>query len=154
MKKAQWKQDPRERAFGKDARDVLNAKLSAYVQELEEKIAYLKQRMHAQEANWDAQRESFLGRIQRLQPQAQAYNFLRQTGVVLADDQEFKHLKGEDMDAFFGMAPAPKVSQYLWQKALLGQQQVEQEINAEFEKAFHEYMLTGTGATKWPQPQK
>lgn len=159
MKKAQWKQDPRERAFGKDPREILNAKLTEHVQNLEEKIAYFKQRMHAQEANWEAQRENFLRRIKEMQPKTQAYNFLRQTGVVLASDEEFKHLKDEDMDAFFGIEPPPKVTQNLWQRAMMAtspgkiiapsilQQDVEKLLNAEFEKAFQEQMLTGNGGT-------
>ncbi len=161
MKKAQWKQDPRERAFGKDPREVLNQKLTERVQDLEEKIAYLNQRYAAQKENWDAQRESFLARIKRLHDKAEAYTWLRNAGVVVTSDEEFKHLKGEDMDAFFRMEPAPKVSPHKWQEAMMNAnarpvalQEVEQEINAAFEKAFHDYMLTGTGATKWPQPQK
>ncbi len=161
MKKAQWKQDPRERAFGKDPREILNAKLTEHVQNLEEKIAYLKQRMHAQEANWGGQRENFLRRIKEMQPKTQAYNFLRQTGVVLASDEEFKHLKDEDMDAFFGIEPPPKVTQSLWERAMMAvnkqptkivatpglQQQVEKLLNEKFEEEFQKSILQGTSAT-------
>ncbi len=162
MKKAQWKQDPRERAFGKDPREILNAKLTEHVQNLEEKIAYLKRRMHARELSWGEQREGFLRRIKELQPKEQAYNFLRQTGVVLASDEEFKHLKDEDMDAFFGIESPPKVTPNLWQTAMTAiinkpptqsiapsilRQDVEKLLNAEFEKAFQEQMLGGTSVT-------
>jgi hypothetical protein len=172
MKKAQWKQDPRERAFGKDPREVLNQKLTERVHELETWVAHLKQSLALRSAHEEEQRKRLSDRIKDLQPQAQAYAFLRHEGVVLTNGEEFKHLKGDDMDAYFGIESPPKVTQNLWQSAMLAnlpskaamlanpptkimappflQQQVEQLINAEFEKSFNECMLTGTGTTKWP----
>lgn len=160
MKKAQWKQDPRERAFGKDPRELLNQKLTEHVQDLEEKIAYLNQRYAAQKENWDAQRESFLARIKRLHDKAEAYTWLRNAGVVVTSDEEFKHLKGEDMDAFFAIKPNhPKP---LWQtmmenqlntqaagqtatQALL-QAQIEAQIK-KCQQEWEESILRGTSAT-------
>lgn len=161
MKKAQWKQDPRERAFGKDAREVLNAKLSAYVAELEQTLAHTRARHRAQQDRMEENLQNYADRVQDMSAMVTAYKFLRQEGVVLTHNEEFKHLKGEDMDAFFGIAPL-KTPQGLWQQAMTAlnnkptktivpsilQQDVEKLLNAAFEKSFNEYMLNNTDANK------
>lgn len=97
MKKAQWKKDPRERTFGKDPREVLNDELTAalkkanaIIQDQNRRIGWLK--VHLEETQQRA-RELYKFRY--------AYMRLRNMGVVVTHNEEFKHLKEDDMDAFF-----------------------------------------------------
>lgn len=106
MKKAQWKQDPRERSFGKDPRDVLNDNLTKALHEANEKIAVLKETGRDQRAILEQQRDQLLTRNKR----ERAYTWLRAKGVVVEDEGEFKHLQGSDMDAFFKITEDRKVA--------------------------------------------
>ena len=103
MKKAQWKADPRTRAFGVSPRELR-------IQELEGELHALK------EANelWRYKAQHYQNEQNRLADQLSplyqyraAYKWLALTGVVLEHEEEFKHLKGADMDAFFGLKAPP-----------------------------------------------
>lgn len=109
MKKAQWKETPRDRAFGvprhSDIEKLqmqvadLMARLTQQVQRNEiwqDRVSQLKEQIDAQ-----SKRAMALADIHR------AYKFLRITGVVMEHEGEFKHLQGEDMDKFFGITQRP-----------------------------------------------
>jgi hypothetical protein len=97
MKKAQWKQSPRERVFNEDPRDKLNRELSTALAAATEKIERYKDKQAMYEDRLTgANRElDEAGKVRA------AYRFLRNKGVVVEHNEEFKHLQGDDMDAFF-----------------------------------------------------
>lgn len=99
MKKAQWKQDPRQRAFGKDPRDALIDTLTDRLKIAETQISTLRATDDAR-----VQRIKDLNAYDRHKhAQVNAYQFLRNAGVVMEHNGEFKHLQGKDMDAFFNI---------------------------------------------------
>lgn len=102
MKKAQWKQSPRERVFNEDPRDKLNRELSIALAEATEKIERHKHKQSMYEDRLTrANRElDEAGKVRA------AYRFLRNKGVVMEHNEEFKHLQGDDMDAFFDIKEA------------------------------------------------
>lgn len=154
MKKAQWKKDPRERTFGKDPREVLNDELTAalkkandIIQDQNRRIGWLK--VHLEETQQRA-RELYKFRY--------AYMRLRNMGVVVTHNEEFKHLKEDDMDAFFDIDLGPKTPTGLADV-------LTDELNAQFQKAYQQSMLYGnsvshifyddkTDALTWLPPQK
>lgn len=162
MKKAQWKETPRDRAFGvprhSDIEKLqmqvadLMARLTQQVQKNEiwlDRVSQLKEQIDTQ-----SKRLTALADIHR------AYKFLRITGVVMEHEGEFKHLQGEDMDKFFGITQLPPEPP---RGILRGH--IEEQINAQFQKALQQYMLYGTSATQifyddkmdaltWLPPQK
>lgn len=154
MKKAQWKKDPRERAFGKDPREVLNDELTAALKKANDII-------HQQNRRIDYMKEqsrSMQDRLSRIYEFRTAYLALRNTGVVMEHGGEFKHLQGEDMDKFFGIEMGPVRTDSL--KAMVNEQ-----LNAQFQKALQQSMLYGnsvshifyddkTDALTWLPPQK
>lgn len=102
MKKAQWKQPPLQR--------LVHNKQVERIANLEEELALTRQRFTVAEA-------ARAGLAQRVRAAAEAtaelrmyhtaYKFFRIVGVVLEYDGEFKHLKGVDMDEFFGFGDTP-----------------------------------------------
>lgn len=154
MKKAQWKKDPRERAFGKDPREVLNDEMAAALKKANDIIQDQNRKIGWMKAHIEEKTE----RIQTLNKYRHAYMRLRQIGVVLADAEEFKHLQGEDMDVFCGLDLGPKTPTGL-------RDMVERQVNAQFQKALQHSMLYGnsvsqifyddtTDALTWLPPQK
>ena len=105
MKKAQWKADPRTRAFGVDPRELRIHALEGELHALKEnnEMWRYKAQHYQNEVNT---REDKMGQLYQYRA---AYKWLALTGVVLEFEEEFKHLKGADMDAFFGLKePPPK----------------------------------------------
>ncbi len=99
MKKAQWKADPRTRVFGMDPRELR-------IQELEGELHALKEanelwRYKAQ--HYQNEVNTREDKLSQLYQYRAAYKWLALKGVVLEFEEEFKHLKGADMDAFFGL---------------------------------------------------
>lgn len=154
MKKAQWKKDPRERTFGKDPREVLNDELTAalkkandIIQDQNRRIGWLKEHLEEKQE-----------RVQALNKFRYAYMQLRNMGVVVAHNEEFKHLKDDDMDAFCGLD--------LGQKPPTGLKDViNEKLKTHFQKAYQQAMLYGnsvshifyddkTDALTWLPPQK
>ena len=154
MKKAQWKKDPRERTFGKDPREVLNDELTAALKKANDIIHQQNRRIEYMKE----QSRSMQDRLSRIYEFRAAYLALRSAGVVMEHGGEFKHLQGEDMDTFFGIERGP-VRAY----ALKGI--VNEQFNAQFQKAYQQAMLYGNSATQvfyddktdaltWLPPQK
>lgn len=170
MKKAQWKETPRDRAYGVPRHSDIE-KLNMQVADLMARLNLQLQKTEMWQSRVEHLKERYKeaqGRINELRMHSNAYKFLRAAGVVMEHEEEFKHLKGEDMDSFFGMdavepepvpEPVPEPSQGLLQDHVL------QSLNAQFEKAYWQYVTTGAGATKiyyddhldalpWQAPQK
>lgn len=162
MKKAQWKQDPRERAFGKDPRDVLNEELTAALKKANDIIQQQNSRF-AEVTQYLAQKQK---QVRELYEFGTAYRVLRNTGVVMEHGGEFKHLQGEDMDKFFGVDRGSATTQAFKK---MGKEEFrakfDEELRSKFNEAFSQHMLYGTGAThvtyddkedpfRWPAPQK
>lgn len=135
MKKAQWKKDPRERVFGKDPRETLNDELTAALKKANDTIQQQTRRVEWLNEHLEKKQEQ----LRKLYEFRNAYMKLRHMGVVLADAEEFKHLQGEDMDAFCGLDLRPKTPTEV--RAM-----VERETNSQFEKALQQWMLYGTSA--------
>lgn len=147
MKKAQWKQDPRERAFGKDQREVLNDQLTAALKQANDAIASQKCRIDSLRDALQAKQD----RIGELYKFREAYVQLRAKGVVLEHNEEFKHLQNEDMDEFFGIDLGPETARRSFDTAALGRQPTGllmprhmqsaalKIIQQEFEKAYQDY---------------
>lgn len=154
MKKAQWKKDPRERAFGKDPREVLNDELTAALKKANDIIHQQNRRIE----HMKDQTRSMQDRLSRIYEFRTAYLALRNTGVVMEHGGEFKHLQGKDMDKFFGIEMGPKTPAGL-------RDMVNEQLTAQFQKALQQSMLYGTSATQvfyddktdaftWLPPQK
>ena len=137
MKKAQWKKDPRERAFGKDPREVLNDELTAALKKANDIIH--QQNRHIE--HMKDQTRSMQDRLSRIYEFRTAYLALRNTGVVMEHGGEFKHLQGEDMDKFFGIEMGPKTPPGL--RAMFNDQ-----LNAQFQKALQQSMLYGNSVSQ------
>lgn len=112
MSKAQWKQKPIDRNFGQ--------KTLTHVERLEIKCAALKATLERVKTDlWHAanRAEKFQNayedvaneNVKMRQPRS-AYEWLRAKGVVVEHEEEFKHLKGEDMDKFFGIEETPRTT--------------------------------------------
>jgi hypothetical protein len=99
MKKAQWKADPRTRAFGMDPRELRIRELEGELHALKEanELWRYKAQHYQNEVNT---REDKMGQLYQYRA---AYKVLALTGVVLEHEGEFKHLKGDDMHEFFGI---------------------------------------------------
>ena len=154
MKKAQWKKDPRERAFGKDPREVLNDELTAALKKANNIIQDQNRRTEWLKEHLDGTQKQ----ARELYKFRHAYLRLRAMGVVVTHNEEFKHLKDEDMDAFFDIDLGPKT-----QTAL--RDTFNRHINTQFQKAYQQAMLYGNSATQvfyddktdtftWLPPQK
>lgn len=154
MKKAQWKKDPRERVFGKDPRETLNDELSAALKKANDIIQEQQRRVDWLKGHLNQKQEH----AQELYKFREAYMRLRSMGVVVTHDDEFKHLQGEDMDAFFKMDLGPKTPTRL-------RSMLEEQLNVQFQKALQQATLYGTSATQvfyddvqdtltWLPPQK
>lgn len=154
MKKAQWKKDPRERTFGKDPREVLNDELPAALKKANDIIHQQNRRIERLKGHAKDMQE----RIHALNKFRSAYMRLRNMGVVVTHNEEFKHLKDEDMDAFFDIDLGPKTPTGLADV-------LTDELNAQFQKALQQSMLYGNSATQvfyddktdaltWLPPQK
>ena len=154
MKKAQWKKDPRERAFGKDPREVLNDELTAALKKANNIIQDQNRRTEWLKEHLDGTQKQ----ARELYKFRHAYLRLRAMGVVVTHNEEFKHLKDEDMDAFFDIDLGPKT-----QTAL--RDTFNRHINTQFHKAYQQAMLYGNSATQvfyddktdtftWRPPQK
>ena len=135
MKKAQWKKDPRERAFGKDPREVLNDELTAALKKANDIIHQQNRRIEYMKD----QTRSMQDRLSRIYEFRTAYLALRNTGVVMEHGGEFKHLQGEDMDKFFGIEMGPRADSL---KAMVNEQ-----LNAQFQKAYQQAMLYGNSVS-------
>lgn len=101
MAKAQWKEPPRERAFGQHPAVQQNKDLKHKIFELEERIKIANTKNTVLKNAHQGLRE----RLQQYESANMRYKWLRSQGVVLEYDGEFKHLKGEDMDRFFEDTP-------------------------------------------------
>ena len=159
MKKAQWKKDPRERAFGKDPREALNDELTAALKKANDIIQDQNRRLGWLKKHLEERQE----RVQALNKYRHAYMRLRNMGVVLTHNEEFKHLKEDDMDAFFDIDLGPRVPTETGLRAMVYEQ-----INAQFKNAYYGHRqatLSGTSATQvfyddktdtlpWLPPQK
>lgn len=137
MKKAQWKKDPRERAFGKDPREVLNDELTAALKKANDIIHQQNRRIEYMKE----QSRSMQDRLSRIYEFRAAYLALRNTGVVMEHGGEFKHLQGEDMDKFFGIEMGPKTPTGL-------EDVITDKLKAQFQKAYQQAMLYGNSATQ------
>lgn len=99
MKKAQWKADPRTRAFGVDPRELRIRALEGELQELKEANEVWRYRVQ----HHQSEQSKLTEKVSQIYQYRAAYRWLALTGVVLEHEGEFKHLKGADMDAFFGL---------------------------------------------------
>ena len=106
MKKAQWKADPRTRAFGMDPRELRIRELEGELHALKEtnELWRYKAQHYQNEVNT---REDKMGQLYQYRA---AYKVLALTGVVLEHEGEFKHLKGDDMHEFFGIKEPPPIT--------------------------------------------
>ena len=156
MKKAQWKKDPRERTFGKDPREVLNDELTAALKKANDIIQDQNRRTEWLKEHLDGTQKQ----ARELYKFRHAYLRLRAMGVVVTHNEEFKHLKDEDMDAFFKIDLGPRVPAETGLRAM-----VYEGVNAQFQKALQQSMLYGNSATQvfyddktdtftWLPPQK
>ena len=112
MSKAQWKQKPIDRNFGQ--------KTLTHVERLEMECAALRATLERVKIDlWNAanREEKFRNAYQdatnechKLHCMRNAYKWLRAADVVVEDNEEFKHLKGEDMDKFFGIEETPRAT--------------------------------------------
>lgn len=107
MKKAQWKKPPLQR--------LAHAAQAERMDALEKELAIVR----SQYATVDSARKSLATRLRTatednasLRMYHTIYKFFRIVGVVIDYEGEFKHLKGADLDAFFGCdnTPASRVS--------------------------------------------
>jgi len=154
MKKAQWKKDPRERTFGKDPREVLNDELTAALKKANDIIQDQNRRVDWLKGHLEQKQEQ----ARELYKFREAYMRLRAMGVVVTHDDEFKHLQGEDMDAFFKMNLGPKTPTSL-------EDLINEKLKTKFQKAYQQALLYGNSATQvfyddktdtltWLPPQK
>lgn len=167
MSKAQWKQKPIDRNFGQ--------KTLTHVERLEMECAALKARLERVKTDlWNAMNraEKFQEAYQssanenyKLRSMRSAYHWLRDKGVVVEDNEEFKHLQGEDMDKFFGIEETPRATtkstalgslygasiptKLLTPKSM--QQEALRLIQMEFDKAYQQHI---SEHLKWQAPQK
>lgn len=105
MAKAQWKQTPRDRAYGTPRHTDIE-KLNMQIADLMARNDVLHQKYAMLMESRDRLREQtteLQSRIALLHQFRAAYLILRSRGVVMQDAEEFKHLQNEDMDAFFGV---------------------------------------------------
>lgn len=133
MAKAQWKEPPRERAFGQHPAVQQNKDLKHKIFELEERIKIANTKNTVLKNAHQGLRE----RLQQYESANMRYKWLKAQGVVLEYDGEFKHLKGEDMDRFFEDTPPSKSS---YTQALA-------EAIQQTKAAVTQTMLYGTNAT-------
>lgn len=102
MKKAQWKQTPLQR--------LVHNKQVERIADLEEGLAMTRERWavaEAARANLAQRIRTATEATAELRMYHTAYKFFRIVGVVLEYEGEFKHLKGADMDEFFGFGDTP-----------------------------------------------
>jgi len=107
MKKAQWKKPPLQR--------LAHAAQAERMDALEKELAIVR----SYAATAEAAREALAIRVRTatettasLRVYHTIYKFFRIVGVVIEYEGDFKHLKGADLDAFFGCdnTPASRVS--------------------------------------------
>jgi hypothetical protein len=133
MKKAQWKEPTVGRKFGQRPELQHIQTLESRIKTMEEREALLKFSYDTLKRRLDtAHTEN-----QQLRSTQLRYNWLRDTGVVLAHDGEFKHLKGADMDKFFESVPQPLFDRSWYSQALANSMQQTKEAVAHG-------LLTGT----------
>ena len=99
MKKAQWKADPRTRAFGVDPRELRVRELEGELQALKENNELWRYKAQ----HYQNEQSKLAEQVGQIYQYRAAYKWLALTGVVLEYEGEFKHLKGADMDEFFGL---------------------------------------------------
>jgi hypothetical protein len=99
MKKAQWKADPRTRAFGVDPRELRVRELEGELQALKENNELWRYKAQ----HYQNEQSKLAEQVGQIYQYRAAYKWLALTGVVLEHEGEFKHLKGTDMDEFFGL---------------------------------------------------
>jgi hypothetical protein len=103
MKKAQWKADPRTRAFGMDPRELRIRELEGELHALKETNEMLRYKAQHYQNEVNTRED----KMSQLYQYLAAYKVLALTGVVLEHEGEFKHLKGDDMHEFFGIKEPP-----------------------------------------------
>ncbi len=103
MKKAQWKKPPLQR--------LVHNTQTERIADLEQELALIRQHYTAAEAA----RKSLVQRVRTaaettasLRMYHTIYKFFRIVGVVIEYEGDFKHLKGADLDAFFGCDNLPE----------------------------------------------
>ena len=147
MKKAQWKQDPRERTYGVDPRELRVKELEAEQHWSKESIEMLR----AKNDYYKAELQNRNEKINLLIRYHTAYKYLRVVGVVMEHEGEFKHLKGADMDEFFGFDKPTATMNPLRGTTATGA--LVDGLNNAFNEAYsthiNQAMLTGKGITKW-----
>lgn len=164
MKKAQWKETPRDRAYGVPRHSDIE-KLNMQVADMMTRLDLQLQKTEM----WQSRVEQLKKRISEQAQQLtklddihRAYKLLRITGVVLEHEGEFKHLQGEDMDKFFGIEETPRATTVAAMGALYGapshmwipnsmELQARQLIQLEFDKALQQHI---SEQLQWQQPQK
>ena len=163
MKKAPWKKDPRDRTYGVDSRELRLREREAELQLAQMQLQVAQTQLLAARESIDVlqqQKQYYTGelaarndKLSVLYQYRAAYKIMCLTGVVMAHEDEFKHLQGADMDEFFGIKKPPENRNPL--RGLETMRGIKDEMLAELTKSFDEvyktYMRDGTGALKlWP----
>lgn len=133
MAKAQWKEPPVSRKFG--VRSELQ-----HIQAMERRIAELEEKNKLLKYKYDTVKNGYQNsrkENEKLQTYRLRYKWLRAAGVVVTDEGEFKHLKGDDMDKFFESVPQPLFDGTLFAHSLANSMRATKE-------ALAQSMLTGT----------
>lgn len=150
MAKAQWKEPPRERAFGQHPAVQQNKDLKHKIFELEERIKIANTKKTVLKNAHQGLRE----RLQQYESAVMRYKWLKAQGVVLEYDGEFKHLKGDDMDKFFENTPQPVFLGNIYAQALAKSMQQTKNAVAQTliygTNATHMYLDDAPDPTKWP----
>lgn len=154
MKKAQWKKDPRERAFGQRTEELHIKSLKYSIWDLEEKAKVSAARLQA----LSIAHENMRKKLQQYESYVMRYKWLKTHGVVLEHEGEFKHLKDDDMDKFFENSVQPAFLSSIYAQALANAMQqtknaVEQAV-IYGNSVSHIFYDDKTDALTWLPPQK
>ncbi len=90
---ADWKKKPLERTQQRDSLKAANATIKA----LQQQIDALKSDLKWTKLVVEQERE----RANIAQVERNNYRYLRDMGVMIEDEGQFKYLKGEELDAYF-----------------------------------------------------
>ena len=156
MKKAPWKKDPRDRTYGVDSRELRLRKREEELQVAQRQLLAARESIEMLQQ----QKQYYIGelaarndKLNVLYQYRAAYKIMCLTGVVMAHEDEFKHLQGADMDEFFGIKNPPEKRNPL--RGLEPVRGIKDELLVELTKQFDEVyktsMINGRGALKlWP----
>ncbi len=90
---ADWKKKPLERTQQRDSLKAANATIRA----LQQQIAALKSDLKWTRLIVEQEQK----RAERAGTEQSNYRYLRDMGVMIEDEGQFKYLKGEELDAYF-----------------------------------------------------